>query len=111
MTTTIDNNQKVTLLNPFSVSLKKYPFIEVANQPIYKIGDYKVYKLYDKHYLYTFKNIIFGERCGFRPDLVLTLYKDIKPTGEAALYHDYERPKGAILEGIEAAKKLNFTIQ
>ncbi len=101
---------KTILLNPFSVSLKKYPFMEITSDPIYVNGDYKIYKYTDKHYLHTFKNIIFGERGAANKALINNLVNDIKPTKEADLYHDYERPKGAILEGIEAAKNLNFKI-
>ena len=105
MTTT-----RITLLNPFSVSLDKYPFMEVNSKPIYEAGEYKIYKAWDKHFIHTFKNIVIAQRCGANKALIDGLVNDIKPTGEAALYHDYERPKGAILEGIEAANKLNFKI-
>ena len=101
---------KVTLLNPFSVSLKQNPFMEVDNL-IYKNGDYSIYKYTNHHYVHTFKNIVICERGAANKELINNLLNDIKPTGEAALFHDYERPKGAILDGMEAAKLLNFKIQ
>lgn len=105
MTTT-----KIILLNPFSVSLYKHPFMEVTSKPIYEAGEYKIYKAWDKHFIHTFKNIVIAQRCGADKALIDGLVNDIKPTGKAALYHDYERPKGAILQGIEAANKLKFKI-
>jgi hypothetical protein len=83
----------------------------MANPPVYQNGDWKIYKYTSNHYVHTFKNIVIGERCAANKDLINNLKADIKPTGEAALYHDYERPKEAISEGIEAAQKLNFKIK
>ena len=98
-----------TLLNPFSVSLKKPPFMQVDN-PIYSNGDFKIYKYREKHYVHTYKNIVICERGAANKELINNLVNDIKPTEEAALFHDYERPKDAILRGTEAAKNLNFKI-
>jgi len=105
MTTT-----KTTVLNPFSVSLKKYPFMVLDNL-VYENGDYRIYRYASKHYVHTFKNIVITERGKADKELINNLVADIKPTGEAALYHDYERPKEAILDGMEAAKELNFEIK
>lgn len=111
MTTTINNNQKITLLNPFSVLLKKPPFMDINTAPVYKNGDYRIYKLYDKHFVHTYKNIVICERCAANTELINNLINDTKPSGEADFYFLYERPKQAISEGIEAAKKLNFLIK
>lgn len=100
-----------TLLNPFSLSLKKPPFMEVHSEPVYTKGDFRIYVYCGKHYVHTFKNIVIAERGAKNIDLLNNVQKDIKPKGEAALYHDYERPKAAMLDGIKAAKKLKFTIQ
>lgn len=99
-----------TLLNPFSVSLKKYPFMEVATSPVYTNGDYSIYKQGDEHFIHTYKNIVIAQRVAANKTLIDNLVNDNVPTGEASLYHDYQRPKEAILEGIEAAKNLNFEI-
>jgi len=45
-----------TLLNPYSVALKKEPFLTINSSPVYVDGDYKIYKFVEKHYLHTFKN-------------------------------------------------------
>lgn len=99
------------LLNPFSVSLEKPPFMEVNTKPTYQNGDYKIYKAWDKHFIHTFKNIVIAQRCAENKELIDGLVMDIKPTEEASLYHDYERPKAAISDGIKAAKKLNFKVE
>ena len=100
---------KTTVLNPFSVSLKKPPFMQLDNL-IYSNGEYRIYKHTEQHYVYTYKNIVFSERGGANKDFLNAFAADIKPTGEAALYHDYERPKQAIKDGVKAANKLNFKI-
>jgi hypothetical protein len=99
-----------TLINPFSVSLKKPPFMQV-DRLVYENGDFKIYKYTDKHFVHTYKNIVICERGAANKELINNLVNDIKPTEEAALFHDYERPKGAIIDGIKAAKKLSFTIK
>ncbi|MES2382432.1 MAG: hypothetical protein V4538_15400 [Bacteroidota bacterium] len=103
-------NQKITVLNPFSVSLKKPPFMQVDTL-VYTNGEYRIYKYTNEHYVYTYKNIVFSERGGANKDFVNNLAADVKPTGEAALYHDYERPKQAIKDGVKAANKLKFQIK
>ena len=104
--------EKITLLNPFSVSLKKYPFMEMnEGQIVYTNGDFKIYRHYQNHFVHTFKNIVICERGAANKELINNLVNDIKPTGEAALFHDYERPKGAIIDGMKAAKNLNFKIK
>jgi hypothetical protein len=101
---------QTTLLNPYSVSLKKNPFMQVDN-PVYANGDYRIYHYNYNHFVHTYKNIVICERGAANKDLLNDLIADKKPTSEAALYHDYDRPKAAIRYGIKAAKKLNFKIQ
>lgn len=98
------------LLNPFSISLEKPPFMEVKSNPVFAQGDYKVYKYYDRHYIHTYKNIVIGERCAVNKDLINNLVNDTQPENETQLYFDYQRGKWAKEQGIEAAKKLNFKI-
>lgn len=85
--------------------------MEVNSKPIYKTGDYMIYKLWDEHFVHTFKNIVIAQRGAANKDLINNLVLDNKPTNEADLYHDYERPKAAISEGMEAAKNLNFKVK
>lgn len=100
-----------TLLNPFSVSLKKHPYMEMREAPIYANSDYKIYSYSRNHFVHTFKNIVIAERGKADKPLIEGLINDIKPTNESDLYHNYERPKKAILDGIAAAQKLHFEIK
>jgi len=100
-----------TLLNPFSVRLKKHPFMEMRGEPVYINGNYRIYHYGANHFVYTFKNIVITERGGKNIPLIDNLVKGIKPTGEAALYHDYDRLKVAINDGHNAAKRLEFEIK
>jgi len=102
--------QNTTLLNPFSHSLGKNPFFEIAAEPVFIDGDYKIYKLYEKHYVHTFKNIVIAERCAINKGLLKALKDNIKPVVESAIYHDFERPLWAKNEGLRIAKNLKFTI-
>jgi len=101
---------KTTLINPFSVSLKKYPFMEVDN-PVYTNGDYRIYHYNYHHFVHTYKNIVISERGAANKDLLNDLIADKKPTGEADLYHNYERPKQAIRDAVKTAKRLEFDIK
>lgn len=81
-----------------------------GDSPIYTNGDYRIFRWSNQHYLHTFKNIIIAQRVGANKALINDLVNDIKPTNESDYYHNYDRPKAAIQDGIKAAKKLHFTI-
>lgn len=108
MTTTAAST---TLLNPFSISLNKPPYMEVNTLPCYEIGEFKVYKRSNDYYIHTFKNIVIGERCGINKELLNNLHTDTIPEGKSNSYFNYHRAKEAMLQGIEEAKKLNFPIK
>lgn len=102
---------KTILLNPFSYELEKHPFKEIDCEPCYINGEFRIYKLFDKHYLHTFKNIIFAERCGKNTELINNIINDIEPEDKARKYFDFIRGKEAIKSGFEYAKKLNFQVK
>lgn len=104
-------NNETKLLNPFSARLEKQPIETNTGKLIYTDGDFKIYKKYSDHYLHTFKNIIIAERGGANKAIFSNIKGETKPTGEAAIYHEYERPLQAMNDGIEYAKKLNFQIK
>jgi len=102
---------RIELLNPYSHILKKYPLIITStDQEAFSDGDFKIYRHFDKHFLHTFKNIVIAERGGINKKLIENVKNDIKPIDEAEFYHDYERPKDAMLKGIQIAEILNFKI-
>lgn len=100
----------ITLLNPFSVSLKKPPFMEMRNPPVHTNGDYKIYKYFDRHYVHTFKNIVITELGAANTELIKNIATQTEPGKDTQLYFKYTRCLEAIQDGIEAAKKLNFKI-
>ena len=99
-----------TLLNPFSVRLKKEPYMKINTAPVYVDGDYKIYKFVDKHYIYTFKNIVATERCGLNKDIISHLKGDTKPKRYSTEYYHNKRVLVALKEGIEYAKANGFKI-
>lgn len=99
-----------TLLNPYSIRLEKEPFMRVEGKPIFVNGDFRIYKYCTEHYIHTFKNIVISQRVAPKKEILTNVMGETMPTGDAAIYHDLERPKEAMKEGIRAAKKLNFKI-
>jgi hypothetical protein len=85
--------------------------MQVDEKPLYNNGDYSIYYYNQNHFVHTYKNIVICERGAANKALIDNLVNDIKPTTEAAIYHDYERLKDAIRIGTFAAKKLNFQIK
>ena len=106
-----NTNSMTTLFNTFSFQLKKEAKQIINSNPVYSNGEYSIYKFCDKHYLYTYKNIIIAERCGLDKTMVDELVND-RYTGEhSKKYYNFDRPKQAIEIGINAAKELRFTIE
>ena len=108
---TAGTHTQTVLLNPYSIRLEKHPLMNVDGKPVHVHGDFRVYKYCKKWFIHTFKNIVIAERCAVNKELLTNLTGETKPTGEASIYHDYERPMAAMREGIEAANKLHFSIQ
>lgn len=110
-TQTSEQPAQVQLLNPFSISLDKKPFMNVEGKPMFTNGDFRIYKYCDKYFIHTFKNIVIAERCAPNKQLLVNVKDKTKPVGEGAIFNEYERPIAAMMQGIEEAKKLNFTIK
>lgn len=102
---------ETTLLNPFSIRLKKPPFMEMRTEPTFENGDFKIYRYCDQYFVHTFKNIVIAERCKANPAIFTNIKGETEPTGEADIYHQLERPRQAMTEGIQEAKKLKFVVR
>lgn len=100
----------IQLLNPYSYNLKKNPLFEIDREPICKYGLYSIYKLYPDHFVYTYKNIVIMERTGENEKMLWDLTTDTIPENTARAYHDFDRPKEAIKNGLEIAKKIGFKV-
>lgn len=99
-------------LNPFSVSLEKQnPFYEIEGRPIYKNGDFSVYKYGNVHnwFVYLWKNIIITERTGASKELVDRFANNDEPTDYSKFL--FRRSLEAIKNGKKYAKKLGFKIR
>ena len=102
--------QITTLLNPYSIRLEKDPFMRVEGNPIHVNGDFRIYKHCAEWYIHTFKNIVIAERTKANKEVLTNVMGTTKPTGEVSVFHDFERPRATMLQGIKEAKKRNFKI-
>lgn len=99
-------------LNPFAVELKREnPFYEIDGKPIYKNGDFSVYKYGNVHnwFVYLWKNIIIAERTGASKELVDRFANNDEPTDYTK--HNFRRSLEALKTGKRYAKKLGFKIK
>lgn len=99
-------------LNPYAVALKREnPFYEIEGKPIYKNGDFSVYKYGNVHkwFVYLYKNIIITERTAASKELVDRFANNDEPI----LYSKYSfrRAMEALEDGKEYAKKIGFEIR
>ena len=85
--------------------------MDVPGEPIFTTGDYKIYKYCNDHFIYTYKNIVITERCAANKDLLNNLKNNIKPTGTASMYFDFERTLEAKADGLRIAQEINFTVK
>ena len=100
------------LFNPFSLELKKDPienlhYLSIENNDaVYIDGDYRVFKKADKWYLHCYKHVIFAERCGINKQMIDDIKNDkFSGNGDGEKYHQFDRPKQAIADGLEWSKK------
>lgn len=102
--------ERTTVLNPFSISLKKDPFMNVDTL-VYEEGDFKIYHYSKDHFIHTFKNIVIAERVKPNKTIFTNIKGETQPAGISDIYHQLERPEWAKDEGIKEAKRLNFQIK
>ena len=95
-------------LNPFSVELeRKNPFYEIEGKPLYRNGNFSVYK-FNSWYVYLYKNIIITERTGLSKDLVDRFANNDEPADYSK--HSFRRALEAINRGKRYARKLSFKV-
>ena len=56
------------IINPW----KKDAFYNV-DEPVFQYGEYRIYKEFDKSYLYTYKNLAFNNLCGKSKEYLLAV--------------------------------------
>lgn len=104
------------ILNPFSYRLNgnkekgDYNVIEetTGNHPVYRNGDYTIWKVAERSYNTCWKNIIITQTVGAPKELVNALATGVPPA-DSSLFH-YNRMREAINDGKQYAKEIGFVI-
>lgn len=68
-----------------------------VDNPVFSIGNWSIYKLYEGCYLYTFENISVNQLAGLNKDHLKALANDTKPTNDFL----FNRAKKALKIGFE----------
>ena len=96
-------------LNPYAVRLERQnPFYEITGKPLYKNGNFSVYKYAKDWFVYLYKNIIISERTGFNKDLVDRYANNEEPTDYSK--YTFRRSLEALKDGKKFARELGFKI-
>lgn len=103
------------VINPFAVSLNKnhgknayQEMNEVTGKPVYRRGDYTIWKQEKKFYNTCYKNIIITQTVGAPKDLADALYEGMDMEGSAHFH--MQRMRKAITDGIAYAKENNIEV-
>lgn len=80
----------------------------IGNHPVYRNGDYSVWKV-GNHHDTCWKNIIISQTTGAPKELVDALVDGVPPTDEASTYH-YNRMREALSHGRHYATEMGFEI-
>ena len=65
------------ILNTWTSKVEKLQYYEVK-KPIYVLNEYRIFKLFDKAYLHTYKNFAISCLCGANKELIKALNDDIR---------------------------------
>lgn len=104
-----------TVINPFAVSLNQrrgreayQELQEVTGKPVYRRGDYTIWKKAKTFYNTCYKNIIITQTTGAPKDLANALYEGRDMEGSAHFH--LQRMKEAITDGMAYAKENNIEV-
>ena len=104
-----------TVINPFAVSLNKnhgknayQEMNEVTGKPVYRRGDYTIWKQEKKFYNTCYKNIIITQTVGAPKELCDALYESRDVKGSAHFH--LQRMRKAIMDGMAYAKENNIEV-
>ncbi len=60
-----------------------------VDKPVYQIGDYAIYKVHEKNYLYTYKNFAFRQLAGLNREFLRSVVDRKRPDDEiSAWFYD-----------------------
>lgn len=73
------------ILNTWSTVTSRQDF--EVKKPVYENGDYRIYKLWDKNYLYTFKSVAINQLAGLNIPHLDSLAENKRPVGKYSSAH------------------------
>jgi len=91
------------IINTWQSAKGDLKYFEV-NKPLYSIGNYAIYKQFDKCYLHTFKNIAINQLCGPNKEHLNNLHENVRPltnTKYTPKTFVFDRAKETLKKGLE----------
>ena len=76
----------IQILNTWRSKPEKLEYYQ-EGEPVYKVGEYAIYKQFEKSYLYTYKNIAINCLCGLNKEHLDNLAKGIARPENDFLYY------------------------
>lgn len=103
----------VKVLNPFSVSLKTYPFMELSGKPVFVhplYSNYTIWKYSENHFVSCYYNIVVHETTGAPIKIISDFAEGKMPKDDVRKYFDWERIADAIENGKKYLKENNLSM-
>lgn len=91
------------ILNTWQSSPGDLKYFEV-DKPIYKKGDYSIFKQFEKCYLHTFKNIAINQLCAANKEHLNNLHNNVRPlinTAYTPKTFVFDRAKETLKKGLK----------
>lgn len=81
-------------------------WVEIGDKIVYKKGDYKIVKRFDKFFDHIHGDVIISQRCASDKEMIDGLESGASDfcAGEADQYFRFERPTEAYKKGLEAVE-------
>ena len=95
------------IFNTFAFREKKDNILINVSKPVYKHGEYSVFKIANKWYAIAKNGIIVGERMGVPKELISSLVRDERPATMMARFH-FDKMKNEYEKGVQYAKEYGF---
>lgn len=94
------------ILNTWQSTEAKKKYFEVG-KPIFKLGEYRIFKQFDKCYLHTYKNIAINQLCAPNKEHIKNLFNNTRPltnTKYTPKTFVFDRAKESLNKGLELIK-------
>ena len=93
----------IQILNTWQSRKNDLKYFEVG-KPVFSLGEYRIFKQFDKCYLHTFKNIAINQLCAANKEHIKNLHEDVRPlenTKYTPKTFVFDRAKETLKNGIE----------